>query len=203
MATKLHTATAQGAIEYLDSLVAKNRAPASVVSPLKTALSKVLQRTEGENWGRTDLIELDVGDIMMRFKQLTLTEYSDGSYRTYEMRLKKAIGWYLKFLQTPGWAPESTRSSSTRNKPNDRLEGSSPTPKGAIESHSLESQDFPDEYSVSLPAIRDDAVTYPFPLESGKMASLDIPRDITATDVARLHIFLEALVIRREEGGGT
>lgn len=184
MAAKLHTATAQGAIEYLDSLVIKNRAPASVVSPLKTALSKVLQRTEGEEWGKTDLIDLDVGDIMMRFKNLTPTDYTEGSYRNYEMRLKKAIGWYLKFLQTPGWVPPE--NSRVAVKP------------GVEQPAAPEVSNYVSQAEVEA----SEAITYPFPLESGKMASLHIPRDITADDVRRLHGFLDALVIRKEEGSG-
>jgi hypothetical protein len=204
MATQLHTATAQGAIEYLDSLVAKNRAPASVVSPLKTALTKVLQRTEGEQWGKTDLIDLDVGDIMMRFKQLSLTEYSEGSYRTYEMRLKKAIEWYLKFLQSPGWAPpEAAHSVAARSKPNDRFEAN----PAALEHPAV--QDMPTYRAPETPVAYVpkqsvvDTVAYPFPLESGKMANLNIPKDITAGDVERLHTFLNALVINKEGGGET
>lgn len=195
MAAKLLTATAQGAIEYLDSLVTKNRAPAPVVSPLKTALTKVLQCTEGEGWGRTVLIDLDVSDTMMRFRTLTPVQYTPGSYRNYEMRLKKAIEWYLKFLQTPGWVPsDSTRSAATNREQSIQLKA---------ETVRNEEVSSPTDENVERLEVDADIVTYPFPLESGKMATLQIPKDITADDAERLHSFLDALVIRKEGSGET
>lgn len=205
MGANINEATARGAIEYLDSLVTKHRAPASVVSPLKTSVTKVLQRTQGPDWGRTDLLSLDIGDTMMRFKTLTLTEYSDGSYRTYEMRLKKAIEWYLNFLRTPGWAPPAAprpvSRQSVAGQSVDQFEGSPRAAQPAVEHRPA--NDLATTYKVFDPVVgyipqqRPDhsTVIYPFPLASGKTASLHIPRDITADDVRRLQGFLESLVI--------
>jgi len=116
--------TAKGLIDYLDSLVDKGRLRAGVVAPLKTALIKVLEKTEGDNWGKVDVIKLDVADAIARFKNLTLGVYTDASYRAYELRTMRTIKWYENFLANPGWFPkESTVRNSKPESVRDSAEG--------------------------------------------------------------------------------
>lgn len=194
MAAIIGPATPMGAIEFFDSLVKKGRSPSGVVSPLKSAVTKVLQKTEGDSWGQTDLTALDIEDTMWRFKNLTLNEYSEGSYRTYEMRLKKAIEWYLKFRRNPGWIPPETARQTVPQKPDAVSDTSVPRPGGG-------DLDASPVFRTSTRPIAT-ALTYPFPLASGKIAELHIPTDVTASDIERMRNFLESLIIREEQRGG-
>jgi hypothetical protein len=191
MTDAIGTGTAAGGIEYLDSLVDKGRALNGVVSPLKTALKKILEKTEGEDWPQADISTMDVSDTMARFKNLTMGNYSQGSYRTYELRLVKAIEWYRNFLETPGWYP--TETGRAADAPPERLKPSAPDagvsdlvqPPGAV-AETRAGQMAADEAMM---------ITYPFPMGSGSMASLRIPRSVARSDIRRLTAFLEALVV--------
>src|SRR5882672_3109155 len=111
MTENIGNGTAQGAVDFLNSLVEKGRSRVGVIAPLKGALTKILEKTEGEDWESVDVTKLDVDDALARFKNLTLGTYTDASYRAYELRAKRAIDWYKHFLANPGWFPkESTRS---------------------------------------------------------------------------------------------
>ena len=191
-------------IDYLNSLVDKGRARPGVVAPLKVALTKILEKTEGENWQRVDVTKLDVDDATSRFKNLTLGTYTDASYRAYELRTKRAIEWYKQFLANPGWFPkESNRAASTEAKKqsakvseanlpeNQEASRDEHKPNGTITA----SQDLSTDILPQLP--KTEPVSYPFPLQSGEMARIYMPKSVTKADIARLSVFLDALVIEQ------
>lgn len=192
MTEQIGSGTARGAIDYLDSLVSKGRSRPGVVNPLKTALTKVLETTEGEvSWGTTDVTTLDIDDVMSRFKNKTLSKYTAASYGAYQSRIARAVNWYKNFLANPGWAPkENTRTLKTEN-------GSSKQSKAAG-NNSYETTIRNRDQSrpvVALESPKLDAIAYPFPLANGETARVYMPKGVTKADVQRLSIFLEALVI--------
>lgn len=203
MADNLGSGTAAGLVEYLDSLVAKGRSRDGVVTPLKTAIVKVLEKTESENWGAVDVTHIDVEDVMARFKNFTMGDYTDASYRAYELRIKRAINWYKNFLSNPGWYPKerqrAPRASSDGKTPNSdssklrRGEKKGSGVSGATGKDSIRSE----EQERDTPII--DAIAYPFPLVNGKTARIYMPRGVTKSDVQRLATFLEALVIEQDK----
>lgn len=204
MTENIGSGTAQGVIDYLNSLVDKGRARPGVVAPLKVALTKILEKTEGENWPQVDVTKLDVDDATLRFKNLTLGTYTDASYRAYELRTKRAIEWYKQFLANPGWFPkESNRAASTEAK----RQPAKASEANVIESHEAVkggrepsgaaalSQDFSIDVLPQLP--KTEPVSYPFPLQGGEMARIYMPKSVTKADIARLSAFLDALVIEQ------
>lgn len=199
MAENIASGTAKGLVEYLDSLVAKGRSREGVVAPLKTALLKVLEKTEKENWESVDVTQLDVDDTMARFKNFTLGTYTDASYRAYELRVKRAITWYKNFLASPGWFPkEKQRSPKSDNGDKQPSKSGNPAkasvhPSAGSKSPQKDIQLQAHEPSREAPIV--DAMAYPFPLANGKIARVYIPKGISKTDVKRLAVFLEALVI--------
>ena len=203
MADNLGSGTAAGLVEYLDSLVAKGRSRDGVVTPLKTAIVKVLEKTESEDWGAVDITHIDVEDVMARFKNFTMGDYTDASYRAYELRIKRAISWYKNFLGNPGWYPKERQRTSkvsnggkTPNSDSNRLcrgEKKGLGVPGAAGKDSIRVE----EQGHDTPII--DAIAYPFPLMNGKTARVYMPRGVTKSDVHRLAIFLEALVIEQDK----
>jgi hypothetical protein len=199
MTEDLGSGTAKGLIHYLNSLVDKGRSRAGVVTPLKTALVKVLEKTEGDEWEKVDVTKLDVADAIARFKNLTLGVYTDASYRAYELRVMRAIKWYKKFLENPGWFP---KESASRNiKP----ENSNGKKKETVDTKAQKAHTVPRQTPEQsghqpsrgeLPKI--DAIAYPFPLSNGETARVYMPNGVTKSDIKRLSLFLEALVIDKE-----
>lgn len=191
MSEQIGSGTAQGIIDYLDSLVEKGRSRPGVVNPLKTALTKVLEVTEGAGWGATDVTNLDIDDVMSRFKNKTLSKYTTASYDAYQSRITRVVGWYKNFLANPGWVPKETvRSSKAEAKSTSKT---TPQPvQSQTQAHS-------DSHTVAAPVYQEapklDAIAYPFPLANGETARIYMPKGITKADVDRLSIFLEALVI--------
>lgn len=204
MAQAIGQGTAQGSIEYLASLVDKGRVRDPVVAPLKTAIRKVLQVAEGPDWQHVDVRGYDVADAMARFRTLTLGEYSSESYRTYESRIGRALGWYNKFLETPGWFPsENQQNRETRHKSGDKTGGKPKPAEAQGGTTSGDSRQYPPVAASSrLTPMQhpQDAIVYPFPLSGGGIATLHVPRTLSRADVKRMSAFLEALVV--EEGGG-
>ncbi len=204
MAENIASGTAKGLVEYLDSLVAKGRSREGVVAPLKTALLKVLEKTEKENWEAVDVTQLDVDDTMARFKNFTMGTYTDASYRAYELRVKRAITWYKHFLDNPGWFPkEKQRGQKSDNDDKQQKKGgqSAKDPSHTVAtSGSAQKETQPHQVYVSsqeTPVV--DAMAYPFPLANGKIARVYMPKGVTKGDVKRLAIFLDALVIEGVE----
>jgi hypothetical protein len=192
MTDNIGSGTAQGVIDYLDSLVEKGRSRSGVVIPLKTAVTKVLQTTEGgASWGAVDVTTLDISDVMSRFKNKTLSQYTPASYDAYQSRMVRAIGWYKNFLANPGWVPAQSMarngSSTTSKKPTGMPElGRTPV---------LSANDAP---AAAQPVQELDSIPYPFPLENGKLARFYVPSGMTKSDVDRIAGFLNALVIEKK-----
>lgn len=190
MSDQIGSGTAQGVVDYLDSLVNKGRSRPGVVNPLKTALSKVLEATEGEDaWGTTDVANLDIEDVMLRFKNKTLSKYTTASYGAYQSRITRAIGWYKNFLAIPGWVPkENVRMPKTES-------SGKQTGAGAIKKDKTIARTYDKPQSIAQESPKLDAVAYPFPLANGETARVYMPKGVTKADVHRLAAFLEALVI--------
>ena len=200
MQDSLASGTAQGLIDYLESLVTKGRSRDGVIAPLKTATVKVLEKTEGEKWGSVDIVKLDFDDVMARFKNLTRGIYNKASYQAYESRLKRAASWYIKFLEDPGWYPtERLRSKKVDSIKTDLVVGDKKpnhaNPPSAAKVSTI-------NISSSSEAQKSDAVAYPFPLANGELARVFMPKGVTRADIRRLAAFLEALVIEPEKDKG-
>ena len=195
MAGAIGSNTASGLIEYLDSLVVKGRSRPGVVGPLKTAITKVLEKTEGDNWSDVNVTDLDIDDLMARFKNLTLGVYDSASYRAYESRIKRAAGWYRQFLVDPGWTP---KSGDVREK-----DKAGVTAKKTAIKHPV-GTDMPTKGNIitvasSTEAAKSEGIPYPFPLANGQIARIFMPSGLTVGDVERMTLFLKALVI--DSGG--
>lgn len=196
MTDQIGSGTAQGVIDYLDSLVEKGRSRPGVVNPLKTAITKVLRTTEGEeSWRAVDITTLNVDDTMSRFKNKTLSKYTAASYGAYQSRMTRAIGWYKSFLTNPGWVPSqnsSGRTSSSSTKKQSKI-----TP--LVRTDSETSTEIPSSTPQQTVIQEIDAIPYPFPLENGKIARFYVPTGMTKTDVERITGFLGALVIEKKD----
>jgi hypothetical protein len=194
MTDHIGSGTAQGVIDYLDSLVEKGRSRPGVVNPLKTALTKVLQTTEGEDsWGAIDVTVLDVNDVISRFKNKTLSQYTAASYDAYQSRMVRAIGWYKNFLANPGWVPAQNVARNGSSTTDTKKQTNASEQNKAALPHTNDTSNTPQQGAQEI-----DSIPYPFPLENGKLARFYVPTGMTKSDVDRITGFLNALVIEKK-----
>jgi hypothetical protein len=148
-----------------------------------------------ENWADADVRGIDVQQQMDRYVRLHGASAKPASLATYGQRVRAAIELYRTFLGNPtGFRgptpkrqarPQAARVAERTEKaaPQEADEQPSPRPQSR----------------EAVPSL----VTYPFPLRSGVMAYLQLPRDLSRSDVKRLCGLLENLAIDAVEDSST
>jgi len=195
MTDKIGSGTAQGLIEFLDQLVEKGRANSGGIVPLKSTLRQVLSKVDGEeNWGNTDIRNINTEDYIARFKNLTVGKYMAESYVVYLSRLNKVKEWYTTFLLNPGWVPPISNKIVSKNNSKQKDNKTKGNDNLKINKEEKEIGSNSGKQSIS-DNNSNDLITYPFPLRVGKMAYLYLPIDLTLIEAKRLGKYLESLSI--------
>ncbi len=186
---------AKSLMEYLDNLIEKGKASVTAVRPLKVAFSKVLQVIDGDEWEQTDVRSIDVDEYMDRFARLTIGKYATDSLAAYKSRFNRAIKWYVKFMETPGWSPDveaRNRSAKSEVKKSTGTTGkniavkSSPTTAGSSSS------------AIVSAARSMEQINYPFPLSDGQLVHISLPIKLSKKDAKRIAAFIESIAIEEQ-----
>ena len=179
-------------IEYLDNMESKGKASHSAMNPLRIAIRKITKIIDGDKWEDTDVKSIDIIDYMDRFAVLTSGTYSPESLIAYKSRLTRAIGWYLKFLQTPGWTPEiGKRIANSKTKVLSNKVHPSNSTKTTI---SVTSPD-PVPQSASSIANTSDRILFPYPLSDGQIVHISLPIKLSRLDAKRIASFVESIAV--------
>jgi hypothetical protein len=147
----------------------------------RSACARVLE-VLGDDWEQSDISRLDVEELLLRFQNLKKKDFRPQVLETYKQRFRKALTSYLEYLENPGgWKPVNQERSAASQR-NDRTAKRQPATN---------------QVATPPPSMRTgtDEVEYPFPLRSGVMARLVLPRDLTREDVNRLTAFMSMLVV--------
>jgi hypothetical protein len=179
--------TAGGLLEFLDYLIEKNYATSSQVSPWKSAVRQVFSTVEGDGFEGFDVRTFDADEYMDRFGNAVVGEYKQESLISYRQRFKKAIALYLDFLQTnrPPLLRTTRRSWSESSGPS-----AAAMPKRKVSKDSAPLPPAPSPESSGAEPLID----YPFPLRSGQIAYVRLPRKLEKEDAERLGAFVRTLV---------
>lgn len=179
----INSKTTAGLFEFCDFMVDKGYATTAATDPWKTAARKVLGTVYGDEFEGTDLTSIDFDDVIARFETLTRGQYKHESVLAYARRLKNAVDAYLEFLET-GKPPQLRRSSTSTKteakKPAAAASSASPKPKQQQEPMG-------------------ELIKFPFPLRSGEMAQLHLPRRLQQDDADRLSAFLRTLQVETQK----
>jgi hypothetical protein len=147
----------------------------------------VAEAVDNKAWPETKISSIDLDDYIARFANLTNGKYGTSSISVYKSRMARAMDWYTKFLNEPGWMPQiktRVQTGSKKQKPPEAIH--EPAPQ----------TDSPGIEIVQRPAqIINNALLYPFPLENGEVAQISLPREISQHDAERLSNFIKTLVI--------
>lgn len=179
----------RGLMNFMDFMVAKGYGTAGAIDPWKSAAKQVFSTVEGEGFEEADARSFDVDEYLSRFENMSLGKYSAQSLRAYRGRFRKAVEAYRSYLADPNWKPTLRRA--TRSSP----EGSSAqgSPKRAAKKQTEGPPSTP-----PTPVIQGSLITYPFPLKSGQMAQLHLPKQgLDREDAERLTHFIRALVFEQ------
>ena len=178
--------TAEGLIAFLDWAARTGELSPNTAAAYKTAVTQVLE-IDGDAWSSTNIQELSVDRQFDRFARLRASRYNATSLRTYGNRFRAAIKNYLKFLEDPtnfrtnqppvSRAKNPEKGGTTPAKPRDRATRANSAPSAP---------------SKGEPT---DLIQYPFPLRSGVMVYLSLPRDLRRDESQRIAAFVASLAI--------
>lgn len=176
--------TIDGLLAYCDWLVEKGYGTAAQVEPWKTAVKKVFHSVEGEDYGPLSLDNIDLDDYFGRFRKLAAGQYKHESMTAYEARVRRAIEAHAHFLEH-GRPP--TFRQVTKRTNGDREATSTAKPKTAKPAK-----------AAAPPATGPEFFDLEYPLESGTMALLRLPKRMSKTDVDRLSTVLRTLQVEEQ-----
>jgi hypothetical protein len=195
---QISTGTATGLFQFLDYLVDKGYAPPNSISPWRVAARKVFEGMEGEDFGETVILEINPDEYMDRFVNKKRGEYKAESLSAYRTRFKRAVGAYRSYL-TEGneWKPPTfqDRVRSVSAKP------ASGTGVGTGSRNATTVEiGRATETDIALPIASTPStlLDYPFPLSTGDLAHLRLPRGLTTRDAERIGAFVKTLAFEPE-----
>jgi hypothetical protein len=178
--------TPAGLLAYCDYLMDKGYATAAQINPWKTAIQKVFETVEGQGWESIDLSSVNLDEYGLRFQTLAGAQYKAESITAYRRRLLNAIEAHEHYRSTGrpptfrqgGKRPKADEKSASGNvvamEPKAKENAAAATPSGGL-------------------------MTFPFPLDDGRIASLSVPPRMKSGDVDRLCAFLRTLQDDREQ----
>ena len=181
----LTAGTAQGLIAFLDWAARHDELSSNTAAAYKTAVTQVLE-VEGDAWHSTDIRTLNIDGKIERFERLRASRYNPTSLSSYGNRFRAAVNKYLKYLEDPGtvWAKQPTLS---RTRSAEKTTGPDTTKR-----RERVNAGPPSAPSKGEPP---DLIQYPFPLRSGVMAYLSLPRDLRRDESQRIAAFVASLAI--------
>ncbi len=185
---ELHSGTAAGLLRFLGYSAEKGLINATTAGARRSACTKVLE-IDGPNWRQQSIVEIDAEDQLDRFSRKSGGKYSPGSLATYGQRFRDAVSDYTQFLANPtGYRGRKPRTRARA------ASGQGAAPSGG-------STRSPRPTTPAQPAPRDAGlITYPFPLASGALGYVQLPRELTPADIERLCHFVRSLAIEDPSG---
>lgn len=167
--------TIGGLMIYLDDLLAKNRAEASKITPLKSAVKRVFSSVYGGEWEFLSVNGVDADELIERFKYSCQDAvFNEDTFAAYRARINRAIKWYKSYLADREWSPFEKKSGL------EALLGQLYTGSALKDGNAG--------------AVESRMVTYPFPLSTGLMVTLQLPKNLSRVDAERLKTFIGSLV---------
>lgn len=179
MGPPMQNRSVEGLLAYCDWLIDKGYATVAQVDPWRTAIRKVFEIVEGDEYGSLDLTSIDLADYLARFQTLAGSQYKSESIVTYGRRLRNAMEAHEHYLDT-GHPPTFRRGGSST-----KGDGDSKPKTTSVRAAQAPAQ------ATGPAAIG--LVEFPFPLKGGQMAQLRLPTRLDKSDVDRLSAFLRTL----------
>jgi hypothetical protein len=164
----------------------KGYATAAQVNPWKTAIQKVFETVEGEDWISLDMATIDLDEYVARFRTLAGAQYKAESIATYARRIRNAIDAHNHYLETG--RPPSFRQRAAKPKAS---EEKSETSGGNVVS--MDRKQEPQRAVPTQQPVTNGMMDFPYPLGDGRLVTLRLPARLKSDDVTRLCAFIRTL----------
>lgn len=185
MADDLHSGTVAGLLQFLEYAGEKGLLHPTTAGARRSACIKVLE-IDGAGWRDQKVADIDPESQFDRFSRKSGSKYSPGSLATYGQRFRDAMSQYEDFLANPtGFKGQPPRQVAKRK----ATPGAKPSKKVAGAG------------APTAPPRSEELITYPFPLETGVLGYVQLPREISGDDVERLCDFVRSLALRPRRPG--
>jgi hypothetical protein len=178
----INSKTVGGTVAFCDWMMRGGYGTASQVNPWKIAIKKVFETVEGEDYESFNWADVDLDEYLDRFQRIAGVNYKAESVIAYGRRVRNAFEAHRHYLDT-GRAPASKPAAKRK-----KVEKPDETDSGSVTQIDAKRQQ--QEHVSGASA---DMVTFPYPLDGGKMASLTIPPRLKPSDVDRLCAFIRTL----------
>jgi hypothetical protein len=179
----ISSGTAGGMAEFFGYLVEKGYANNSQVRPWASASAQVFQQMEGDDWRDLDVRQLDLQDYMDRFENRTRGDYKQESVVAYRRRVARGIHAYVEYLVSGKTPSFKARQPRTKRDAGTVTAKSEQTGHGEVVT------------PVLPPPAQQQLMDIPFPLESGDLAYLRLPRRLSRGDAERMAALIKTFVI--------
>ncbi|NIS79820.1 MAG: hypothetical protein GTO14_06350 [Anaerolineales bacterium] len=135
-----------------------------------------------EHWETIDVSTIDVEDLLQRFVAARERDYSPRTVAAYALRFKRALRLYLEYLESPEtWQPPKSPVRAILEE------------RELRDTPSVSQRSFFPKSSTSQSGTR--MICYPFPLREDCIVQLQLPVELTSTDVKHLTSYLQTLVL--------
>ena len=173
-----------------------SEANGSTTMALKSASRQIFETVEGtESIEGIDVRSLDVEDYLDRFqtKAVGSGRYKPESIAAYRKRFTRGLDYYSTYLTTGSVPKFRLRAGGIGNR------GGSSVSNAAVATQpaSVDSQVHQPEETQSPSTA--DLISYPFPLQSGGLATLRLPKRLEREDAERLAAFIRTLVFEHQK----
>jgi hypothetical protein len=175
---KINSKTAGGLIEFCNYLAEKGLASGKAMENWKGATRNVFGAVEGEDWEGFSLEGLNLDDYLPRFETLRRAQYKPESLAAYNSRIRAAVDAYLEWLRDGSVPTLKTRAP--------RRSASAPASARPVTTPAAPS-------SPPVASSTDNLIEFPFPLQSGEMATFRLPKRLEKGDAVRINMFLKSL----------
>jgi hypothetical protein len=187
--------TGGGLIAFLSFASAKGYIKSSTISGFKSACRKILLATQGDEWESKSVFDLDIDALKIRFENLTRMDLGVGVRNTYLIRFKSSLDLYQDYLKDPSVPP--TLSSRTRvGGPREKTTQVNPSFKRPGKpAKKIQPVSDVDPTKETGDIHDKETVKYPFPLRTGFMAYMTLPKDLTHREAKRLSAYIQSLAV--------
>lgn len=186
-----------GLIEFLEYASNHGLMKAPTARSYRVAATKVQDElTEQE---ARDVRNIDLDLVFQRFVNRNKVEVAQKTLRVYRRRLETAIEEYVAWRADPmGYRPQIGSRRARSGEP-------TPSSKAAKSSARATESTVATEPAAAPAANAGAMLNIPFPLRPDFVASLQVPRDMTAREAGRLAAFVKTLAMdfdddRQDEG---
>lgn len=170
--------TPGGTLAYCDYLMAKGYATAAQINPWRTAIQKVFDTVEDEDWESLDLTNVNLDEYLSRFQTLAGAQYKAESISAYKRRIRNALDAHEHYRST-GRPPSFRRGGAKREK--------------ADEVPAVVSRIAPTQMTAPAHKAQTGLHSFTYPLGDGQTAKLELPPRMSSDDVNRLCAFIRTL----------